>query len=178
MAKVTFKEINRLAVPAIIAGIAEPLISITDIAIIGNVKDLVRKFMDKSEEGQVEYAIMVVSELMENAIKYGTTNDKQQANVRLDFSISPENIGISVKNAIEQDQGVTNFLQIIDNIIASDDKEQLYLQRMQEIFDNPDMPGSQLGLYRIASEAQYDLSYSIENDILKINARKELVNIA
>lgn len=39
MAKVTFKEINRLAVPAIIAGIAEPLISITDIAIIGNVKE-------------------------------------------------------------------------------------------------------------------------------------------
>jgi MATE family multidrug resistance protein len=39
LAKVSFKEINRLAVPAIIAGIAEPLISITDIAIIGNVKE-------------------------------------------------------------------------------------------------------------------------------------------
>ena len=39
MAKVGFKEINRLAVPAIIAGIAEPLISITDIAIIGNVEE-------------------------------------------------------------------------------------------------------------------------------------------
>lgn len=38
-AKVSFKEINRLAVPAIIAGIAEPFISLTDIAIIGNVKE-------------------------------------------------------------------------------------------------------------------------------------------
>ncbi|MDG3582768.1 MULTISPECIES: MATE family efflux transporter [Galbibacter] len=35
--KISFKEINQLAVPAIIAGIAEPLISLTDIAIIGNV---------------------------------------------------------------------------------------------------------------------------------------------
>lgn len=35
--KVSFKEINRLAIPAIIAGIAEPLISLTDIAVIGNV---------------------------------------------------------------------------------------------------------------------------------------------
>ncbi|WP_340076956.1 MATE family efflux transporter [Leptobacterium sp. I13] len=35
--KVSFKEINSLAIPAIIAGIAEPLISLTDIAIIGNV---------------------------------------------------------------------------------------------------------------------------------------------
>ena len=35
--KVSFGEINKIAVPAIIAGIAEPLISLTDIAIIGNV---------------------------------------------------------------------------------------------------------------------------------------------
>lgn len=37
MTPVSFRGINRLAIPAIIAGIAEPLISLTDIAIIGNV---------------------------------------------------------------------------------------------------------------------------------------------
>ncbi|UNY99927.1 MATE family efflux transporter [Zhouia spongiae] len=37
--KISFKEINKLAIPAIIAGIAEPLISLTDIAIIGNVDE-------------------------------------------------------------------------------------------------------------------------------------------
>ena len=36
---VSFKNINRLAIPAIIAGIAEPLISLTDIAVIGNVDE-------------------------------------------------------------------------------------------------------------------------------------------
>jgi len=36
--KVSLKDINKIAIPAIIAGIAEPLISLTDIAIIGNVK--------------------------------------------------------------------------------------------------------------------------------------------
>lgn len=36
--KVTFTEIIRLAIPAIIAGIAEPVISLTDIAVIGNVQ--------------------------------------------------------------------------------------------------------------------------------------------
>lgn len=35
--KVKFKQINRLAIPAIISGIAEPLLSITDTAIVGNV---------------------------------------------------------------------------------------------------------------------------------------------
>ncbi len=34
---ITFKGINRLAIPAIITGIAEPLLSITDTAIVGNI---------------------------------------------------------------------------------------------------------------------------------------------
>lgn len=34
---ITFKNINRLAIPATIAGIAEPLLSITDTAIVGNI---------------------------------------------------------------------------------------------------------------------------------------------
>jgi Na+-driven multidrug efflux pump len=32
--KVSFKQINKLAIPAIIAGISEPLLSITDTAIV------------------------------------------------------------------------------------------------------------------------------------------------
>ena len=34
---ISFKQINKLAIPALIAGIAEPLLSITDTAIIGNI---------------------------------------------------------------------------------------------------------------------------------------------
>ncbi len=36
--KVNFKTINKLAIPATIAGIAEPVLSITDTAIVGNIK--------------------------------------------------------------------------------------------------------------------------------------------
>lgn len=36
---ITFKGINKLAIPAIIAGIAEPLLSITDTAIVGNLTE-------------------------------------------------------------------------------------------------------------------------------------------
>jgi putative MATE family efflux protein len=35
----SFKKINRLAIPALVAGIAEPLLSITDTAIIGNIHE-------------------------------------------------------------------------------------------------------------------------------------------
>lgn len=36
-AKINFKSINKLAIPATVAGIAEPLLSITDTAIVGNI---------------------------------------------------------------------------------------------------------------------------------------------
>ena len=36
--RISFKEINKLAIPAIISGIAEPLLSITDTAIVGNIQ--------------------------------------------------------------------------------------------------------------------------------------------
>jgi putative MATE family efflux protein len=39
MQKVSFRDINKIAIPAIIAGVAEPLISLADIAIIGNVQE-------------------------------------------------------------------------------------------------------------------------------------------
>lgn len=39
MSKISLKEINKLAIPAIMAGIAEPLISLSDIAIVGNIPD-------------------------------------------------------------------------------------------------------------------------------------------
>lgn len=36
--KISFRQINKLAIPAIVSGIAEPLLSITDTAIVGNVQ--------------------------------------------------------------------------------------------------------------------------------------------
>lgn len=36
--KISFRKINKLAIPAIISGIAEPLLSITDTAIVGNIQ--------------------------------------------------------------------------------------------------------------------------------------------
>ncbi|WP_010256872.1 MATE family efflux transporter [Myroides injenensis] len=39
VSKITFKDINKLAIPAIFSGISESLMSLTDIAIVGNVKE-------------------------------------------------------------------------------------------------------------------------------------------
>jgi len=35
---ISFKHINKLAIPALISGVSEPILSLTDAAIIGNVE--------------------------------------------------------------------------------------------------------------------------------------------
>ena len=37
MADISLKRINQLAIPALIAGISEPILSLTDAAVVGNV---------------------------------------------------------------------------------------------------------------------------------------------
>lgn len=39
MHNISFKRVNQLAIPALIAGVAEPLLSTTDLAIVGNIKE-------------------------------------------------------------------------------------------------------------------------------------------
>lgn len=39
MYDISFKKINNLAIPALVAGVAEPLLSTTDLAIVGNIKE-------------------------------------------------------------------------------------------------------------------------------------------
>ena len=36
---ISFKHINKLAIPALITGVAEPLLSTTDLAIVGNIPE-------------------------------------------------------------------------------------------------------------------------------------------
>ena len=36
---ISFKHINKLAIPALITGVAEPLLSTTDLAIVGNLQE-------------------------------------------------------------------------------------------------------------------------------------------
>jgi MATE family multidrug resistance protein len=37
--KVSFQQINKLAIPSVIAGISEPLLSIVDTAVVGNIQE-------------------------------------------------------------------------------------------------------------------------------------------
>ncbi|MEM7183314.1 MAG: hypothetical protein AAF518_20545 [Spirochaetota bacterium] len=142
-------------------------------SLISQVKDKVNGLMQGYSQGQIDFAVMVMSELMENAIKYGVSHTELPY-VGITFVLDEGIVTITISNGIYDEEQIQDFLKIMDKIIASENKEELYIMRMQEILEHPEVGGSQLGLYRITSEAMYDLSYTIENKILTINATKKM----
>jgi hypothetical protein len=61
----------------------------------------------------------------------------------------------------------------IDEIRNSDDPAELYTRRLQELMDNTVKGKTQLGLYRIAYEGEFSLSYRIDNSRLTIIAERK-----
>lgn len=69
MSVITFKKINKIAIPAIIAGIAEPILSITDAAIIGHISnDASNSFAAASIVGTVLSALIWIFAQTKSAI--------------------------------------------------------------------------------------------------------------
>jgi hypothetical protein len=140
-------------------------------SIISDVKKKVSEMLANQSQGIIDFSIIVISELMENAIKYGVANEALP-HVAVEFSIDNGLIKIAVRNGIKNDAHIVDLVRIMDKIIYSENKEELYLMRMHEILENPEAGGSQLGLYRIVSEAKFDLSYKVENNVVEILATK------
>ena len=118
-------------------------------------------------------AMMVASELLENAVKYGFHNPDMQA-VEFNLDITDTGIRIEVSNAIGPNHDLGKFKKIITDIMNSDNPGELYFKRVMEIVENPKGTGSCLGLYRIAYEGEFSLNYESSSQTLKIIATRKM----
>jgi hypothetical protein len=142
-------------------------------SVISEVQERIRIAMEGMKKSNIEFTSMVASELLENAIKYGVSNENLRQ-VGLDFELENNYIIIKVKNAVIQSERLDAFKEMMQKIITSQDKKKLYLERLKEIMDNPLQNGSRLGLYRIVSEGEFNLNFKLENDVLEMIAEKKL----
>jgi len=108
---------------------------------------------------------MTFSELIENAIKYSDKNINNNIEVLFEYNGF---IKITVSNYIEEEQNIKNLIQIIEKIKHINKKDNLYFKRIQEIIEREKHGESQMGLYRIFYEGEFDLDYKIEYSINKI----------
>ena len=116
-------------------------------------------------------AVMVASELAENVVKYGESSSEDgYGHVELD--VTADSVIIRSRTGVRAERAAV-VAGIIDRIASADDPLELYADRMRAILEDP-QETSQLGLYRIASEGEFALTYQYEDSILVITATRSL----
>ncbi|MBL9007164.1 MAG: hypothetical protein JNJ46_23105 [Myxococcales bacterium] len=139
---------------------------------VKNVKLMVEETL-RSYPDNIRYSAgMVASELVGNAIKYGDrTESAPQA--KFEISVTDSHVVIEVSNGVRSVDHLEQVTKRIDELAGSTNKEEFYLRRLQELLSGVSQ-GSQLGIYRIGYEGEFDLSYTFVNQILTIKATRGL----
>lgn len=123
-------------------------------------------------EEQRSATVMVASELLENAIKYGSAVPAL-ARTRFTLEYTPQQIVVRVENGLSDRRVFDAISNLLEQMKDEKVCEQLYLSRIQELIDNP-FQSNRLGLYRIGYEGKFSLTCTCENDILTMTARRAL----
>jgi hypothetical protein len=116
-------------------------------------------------------AVMVTSELVENAVKYGeATRSAPSAHFRLDTDNGQ--IRIQVSNGARSEAAVAKAIRLIERIHQATDKDAFYVERQRELLESPACGGG-LGLYRIIHEGKFSLSCSYSGQVFTVTAIRE-----
>jgi hypothetical protein len=126
---------------------------------------------DGIAESLVDFTEIVVSELMENAIKYGAESSELNC-IKIGLEVNETDIIVNVTNGFRDEEELSSFKSVVEKIDKAENKESLYVERLMEILNNPDQKGSQFGLFRIVSECGFSISYTIKQKILDVYARR------
>ncbi len=140
---------------------------------VKKIRDKVESILsDKSQEVN-DASKMTASELIENAVKYGCSIDNGTG-IQFELLVEKNQIKIVVKNKILSSEDFNKVREHIDRIKTADNPQELYLNRLMMLMENTKLSKSQLGLYRIAYEGEFQLDYEYENEILTVTATREI----
>ncbi len=144
-------------------------------SIVKHIRDNIESIVEAKDPDLADACKMTASELVENAVKYGCSAGKTRG-IEFHFSINSTEARIVVSNGIIHHSDVENVKFHIDAINASESPQDLYIQRLNTLLENPELNQSQLGLYRIAFEGEFCLSYEHDEqlNVLTITATKQI----
>jgi hypothetical protein len=145
-------------------------------SIISNIRKKISELLEYNKIDNKELldaTTMVSSELMENAVKYGegTTEDSM---IEFEISVEKNKINISVSNHVNAGSNIDVLIDVIETIKKCDNPGELYVNRLNELLENPKHGESRLGLYRIAYEGEFNLDYKFSDNLLKVMAYRSV----
>ena len=117
-------------------------------------------------------AVMAAGELIENAIKYGKAVSGQPQ-AAIEVSIADGRLVLRVSSGVSSPDSAASTLDRIRAIREAPDKFALYTNRIRELMTS-DSHSSQLGLFRIAAEGRFELSGSLEGEVLHVAATRPI----
>lgn len=139
---------------------------------IREARTLVHDALTHRDRALREAAGMSLSELLENALKYGEPVPGMPG-ASYTIVVEDDYVEVQVSNGLTSEESLAELKRRIDAISAAPDKQALYIERLEEIMNNPSV-GGQLGLFRIGCEGGFDLSYRFDPPVLTVTARRAL----
>ncbi len=140
--------------------------------LLPKVRDEVSDHLAQLPEDVREDAVMAVSELVENAIKYARPLPGGDA-AALCIELSPKALVLKVSSLVRSPEAARATLDRVRVIQQAPSRFELYQKRLRDLAQSP-TGSAQLGLFRVASEGEFDLDCRFQNDLLQITATREL----
>ena len=141
---------------------------------IDGVREEVMTFLRARPEPDavIDAIAMVVSELTENAIKYGKFSDGDRVSVSVEAKDGAITVEVRNPTAEEDMVQLSRLDRTIQWIRGYQDPFQAYLARLQEVsMQSPDSGESGLGLVRVAYEGESSLDFYLgEGGTLAVSA--------
>ena len=144
-------------------------------SILQDVKNAVSDLMNskKYKVEHIDASIMCASELVENSIKYGSSEIDSNS-IMFNLMLHDNKIVIKVSNGIKDVNDLDNVKSHIEKLKQSDDPSSLYIERLKQLMVSRKQGESQLGLYRISYEGEFKLDYLFNDKILTIIATRDI----
>lgn len=122
-----------------------------------------------------EAVVVVLTELLENAVKYSSGNSLAgPQGVGLMVDIIDNKIVVEVANKVASPAHVENIVKHIEKINTSPDPSVPYLERLNELFNAKVHRETRIGLYRIAYESKFKLDFVFRDNMLVVRAERPL----
>lgn len=142
-----------------------------DWGLVQRIRGYVEKALEAYDQDLIDATKMTTSELLENAVKH--TSGKLDG-IFYEITADGERILLTTGNRIFDMDDLEVFKAHIDKMKEAD-PQQLYMDRLMELMENPDAKRTRLGLFRIAYEGEFELDYKYEKHWLTITATRKLV---
>lgn len=137
-------------------------------AIRHEVKDMLRDYGDQVESS----AAVAVTELVENAVKYGSSVGNN-AGVVVEVRVSRGQLVIRVSNSVDNPSSVERLLQHVAQLESGGDPVEAFQRRLEELSQGR-TESTGLGVFRVAAEGGFYIKTEVADSVVTVVATRDL----